>query len=71
MKKIYKDYLIANGVPTENIISVSFDIDEDIEGNDLTNPTTLKQHLYSQIKSEDENYYVFLDEIQMVVVLSE
>lgn len=66
LKKIYKDYLIANGVPTENIISVSFDIDEDIEGNDLTNPTTLKQHLYSQIKSEDENYYVFLDEIQMV-----
>lgn len=66
LKKIYKDYLVADGVPEENIISVSFDIDEDMDGNDLTDPTTLKQHLYSQIKNEEESYYVFLDEIQMV-----
>lgn len=66
LNKIYKDYLVADGVPEENIISVSFDIDEDVDGNDLTNPTILKQYLYSQIKNEDENYYVFLDEIQMV-----
>lgn len=66
LNKIYKDYLVADGVPEENIISVSFDIDEDVDGNDLTNTTILKQYLYSQIKNEDENYYVFLDEIQMV-----
>lgn len=66
LKKIYKDYLIADDVPAENIISVSFDIDEDVDGNDLINPTTLKQYLYSQIKSDDETYYVFLDEVQMV-----
>lgn len=66
LNKIYKDYLVADGVPEENIISVSFDIDEDVDGNDLTNPTILKQYLYSQIKNEDENYYVFLDEIQLV-----
>lgn len=66
LNKIYKDYLVADGVPEENIISVSFDIDEDVDGNDLTNPTILKQYLYSQIKNEEENYYVFLDEIQLV-----
>lgn len=66
LKKIYKDYLVAEGVPEENVIAVSFDTDEDIDGNDLANPMMLKQHLYSRIKSEDENYYVFLDEIQMV-----
>lgn len=66
LKKIYKDFLVADGVSEENIISVSFDIDEDLDGNDLTNPTMLKQHLYSQIKKGDENYYVFLDEIQLV-----
>lgn len=66
LNKIYKDYLVADGVPEGNIISVSFDIDEDVDGNDLTNPTILKQHLYSQIKNEEENYYVFLDEIQLV-----
>lgn len=66
LNKIYKDYLVADGVPEGNIISVSFDIDEDVDGNDLTNPTILKQYLYSQIKNEDENYYVFLDEIQLV-----
>lgn len=66
LNKIYKDYLVADGVPEGNIISVSFDIDEDVDGNDLTNPTILKQYLYSQIKNEEENYYVFLDEIQLV-----
>lgn len=66
LKKIYYDYLLGEGVPKENIILISFDIDEDVTGEDLTNPTVLKQYLYSKIKSEDESYYVFLDEIQMV-----
>lgn len=66
LKKIYRDYLLADGVKEENILSVSFDYDEDTEGNDLTQPTVLKQYLYSRIKDETANYYVFLDEVQMV-----
>lgn len=66
LKKIYKDYLVKDGVSEENIIMVSFDIDEDVNGNDLTEPIALKQYLYSKIKDANESYYVFLDEIQMV-----
>lgn len=66
LKKVYFDYLVSQGVPKDNIISVSFDIDEDIDGQDLTDPMVLKKYLYSRITSESENYYVFLDEIQMV-----
>lgn len=66
LKKIYKDYLLSDGVKEENILSVSFDYDEDIEGRDLTDPIVLKRYLYSRIKDETENYYVFLDEVQMV-----
>lgn len=66
LKKIYKDYLLSDGVPEENIIIVSFDTDEDVDGNDLTNHAALKKFLYSKIKDEEMDYYVFLDEIQMV-----
>lgn len=66
LKKIYHDYLVSTGVPPKNIISISFDMDEDINGEDLTNPVTLKQYIYSRILEEEERYYVFLDEIQMV-----
>lgn len=66
LKRIYKDYLLSDGVPEENIIIVSFDTDEDVDGNDLTNPAALKKFLYSKIKDEEMDYYVFLDEIQMV-----
>lgn len=66
LKKIYRDYLLRQGVNESNIISISFDIDEDVEGQDLSNPLILKKFLYSKISNEEENYYVFLDEIQMV-----
>lgn len=66
LKKVYFDYLVSQGVQKDHIISVSFDMDEDIDGQDLTEPMVLKKYLYSRIASEDENYYVFLDEIQMV-----
>ncbi len=66
LKKIYRDYLIADGVPQENIITISFDTDENVDGKDFTNPTTLKQYLYSRIVDERISYYVFLDEVQIL-----
>ena len=65
LNRIYKDYLLQAGVPKENIIIVSFDIDEEDIG-DLTDRQALKAYLYSQITSESEPYYVVLDEVQEV-----
>lgn len=66
LKRIYHDYLIDQGVADDHIIVVSFDIDETTDGKELTEPTILKQYLYSRITDEETRYYVFLDEIQMV-----
>ena len=67
LKKIYRDYLLADGVPPQNIITVSFDLDEDPEGEELTDPATLKRYLYSRIKTDTlARYYVILDEVQTV-----
>ncbi len=66
LSKIYKDYLLEDGVPEDHIISLSFDSDDDVEGVDLLDPQVLKQYLYNRIKNDDEWYYVFLDEIQEV-----
>lgn len=66
LSKIYKDYLLANGVLEENIIIVSFDIDDNEEHGDLTNRQVLKTYLYGQITSATEPYYIILDEVQEV-----
>jgi hypothetical protein len=66
LKKIYRDYLISIGVKSQNIIIISFDIDDDLYAGDLTNPTDLKKYIYSIINDVDSNYYVILDEIQSV-----
>lgn len=66
LKKIYRDYLLSEGVNEENIIIISFDMDDDNSNEDLTDSKALKEYLYGHIQSEDENYYVFLDEIQLL-----
>ena len=66
LKKIFRNYLIENGVPEKNIISVSFDIDDISNESDLREPNALKSYLHEKITSETENYYVFLDEVQEV-----
>ncbi len=65
LNRIFKDYLLSKGVPEENIIIVSFDMDDE-ENGDLTDRKTLKSYLYSRIASEHLPYYVILDEIQEV-----
>ena len=67
LKRIFKDYLLDNGVSEKNIIIVSFDLDDEEEiYGDLTEPNALKDFLYSRITSTDTNYYVILDEVQEV-----
>lgn len=64
LSHIYRDYLIENGVRAENIITVDFDKDDDKHDFDVLDHKAVKEYIYSLIKNEDENYYVFLDEIQ-------
>ena len=66
LKKIYKDYLLQHGVGEEEIIIVSFDLEDEISDADLSNREALKKYLYDRISDEEKHYYVFLDEVQEV-----
>lgn len=67
LKRIFRDYLLSKGVPEQNIIIVSFDLDDEEEiYGDLTERKALKDFLYSRITSSTANYYVILDEVQEV-----
>ncbi|MBQ1882760.1 MAG: ATP-binding protein [Bacteroidales bacterium] len=66
MSTIFKNYLLDHGVPPANIISISFDIEDNQTPGKLTDRDELKEFLYSKILSENQQYYVFLDEIQEV-----
>ena len=43
---------------------MDFDKDDDKYDFDILDPKAVKNHIYSLIKSDTENYYIFLDEIQ-------
>lgn len=66
LTRIYRDYLIADGVPPEDIIVISFDLDDENNQNELTDKAKLKSYLYSIITDPNRTYYVILDEIQEV-----
>lgn len=66
LNRIYKDYLLQNGVTEDQIIIVSFDTDDEEENGDLTDRQALKSYLYSRITSKDTPYYIILDEVQEV-----
>lgn len=65
LNRIFRDYLLQEGIPAEQIIMVSFDTDDEEHG-DLTDRQALKDYLYSRITSNEANYYVILDEVQEV-----
>lgn len=58
--KIYKDYLIDNGVSEDQIISVNF---EDLDFESLNNYKALYDYICTRLVSDRMNY-IFLDEIQ-------
>ena len=64
LSRVFKDYLIQDGVPEENIIIVSFDMDDETNQSALSDKDKLKDYLYERITRPDEEYYVFLDEVQ-------
>jgi len=66
LNRLFRDWLIENGVSEENIITLSLDLDDDNSNEDLTESAALKNYIYKRIVSDDEQYYVFIDEIQEV-----
>ena len=59
---LYHDYLIQKGVKSDHLIEIALD---DIMNDELREPKTLYNHIKEQIK-DNEQYYLFLDEIQFV-----
>lgn len=62
LKKIYRDYLLQNGVKEGQIITVELDLAKDIQ---YRNPLTLSSYIREKVEGSKEEYYLFVDEIQM------
>lgn len=62
LNKIYKDYLIKDGVRENHIISIELDLTRDIK---YRNPLILSSYVRERVESSTEEYYLFVDEIQM------
>ena len=62
LKNIYWDYLIKNGVKEEQIITIELDIAKDIK---YRNPLILSSYVREKVEKSKEEYYLFVDEIQM------
>ena len=59
---IYYDYLLSVGIKKENVIKINL---ETKKNESLRNANTLYNTIVNQIVN-DERYYIFIDEIQMV-----
>jgi len=62
LRKLFKDYLLDNGVLEEQIISFELDLTRDIK---YRNPLVLAEYVRELVTSKKERFYLFVDEIQM------
>lgn len=62
LKKIYREYLLQNGVRKEQIIIIELDLAKDIR---FRNPLELSSFVREMVEGKKEEYYLFVDEIQM------
>ena len=62
LRKIYKEYLLQDGVKEEQIIVIELDLAKDIK---YRNPLILSQHVRETVEKSKEEFYLFVDEIQM------
>ena len=61
--EIYRDYLINEGVDSEQIIGVALD---ELSNAKYRNPLELDKFFRERITDSSKRYYLFIDEIQMV-----
>lgn len=62
LRTLFKSYLLENGVDKEHIIEMAFDLFDNLEYRD---PKVFYSWVKGRLKDE-ENYYVLLDEVQML-----
>ncbi len=62
--KLFRKYLLQNGIKEKQIIALSLDDDENEEYLD---PTKLSKYLKSKITNDEENFFILLDEAQLAI----
>lgn len=62
LSHIFKDYLLTLGVPESRIIEIALDKKQ---FEDLRNPNSLYDYVLNRLSDSDEQYYLFIDEIQL------
>ena len=59
---LFRKYLLENGTKPDNIFSYAFDLASDIRYRD---PLELVKDVRERVRTDGEQYYLFVDEIQM------
>lgn len=62
LKKLFRDYLISTGVQDNHIIDLALDLTKDIR---YRNPLELSEYVRSNVEGKSDQFYLFVDEIQM------
>ena len=62
LNNIYRQYLEESGVNPQNIISVALDLTKNVK---YRNPLELAEFARNAVEGKKDNYYLFIDEIQM------
>lgn len=62
LRTLFKNYLLSMGVSERNILSFELDLAKDIR---YRNPLALAERVRETVESSKEEYYLFIDEIQM------
>ncbi len=60
---LYRDYLLQEGVPSEQIVTL--ELDNDVNAR-YRNPLELGAYLREKVSDSTKDFYILLDEIQMV-----
>lgn len=59
---LYKEYLLSIGVKEKQIIEIALD---DIDNLKYRNPFRLNDYIKEKTKNQNQQYYIFIDEIQL------
>lgn len=62
LRTLFRNYLLTHGVDEAHILSFELDLTRDIR---YRNPLELASHVRSMVEGKSEQFYLFVDEIQM------
>ena len=62
LNKLFREYLIEQGVKEDHILNYELDLAKDIR---FRNPLWLAEHVREIVEEQAEQFYLFVDEIQM------